>query len=109
GGNDTFNVNPSLYTSGATNGGISLNGGAGTTDVINLNDQSNATNSTYVVQNNLFNRTNTPNYNYGTVKGLTVNCGSANDIVLVVSTLLATPVTIHGNNGNDDIHIGNAL
>jgi hypothetical protein len=108
-GTDTFNINPSAYTASATNGDITLHGDGGAGDTINFNDQSNSANTTAVIQNNLVNRSNTPDYLYSNFESITYNAGGGSDAFLIVSTSQATPVTLHGNGGADAFHPGNAV
>jgi hypothetical protein len=108
GGNDTFNVILTSYTGSATNGTIVLNGGTGA-DAINANDTSTAVATTVVIQTTTFNRTNTPDFDFGTAESLTFNAGLGDDIFLIVSTAASTPLVVHGGGGDDTFGVGNAL
>ena len=106
-GNDTFNLGSTGNSLDALLGAVTINGGRGSNDAININDQGDATANTYSVANNRIARSGVGAVTYNfTVECLVLNCGRAADTVKVRSTSPRTGVTINGGNGNDIFAVG---
>jgi hypothetical protein len=110
-GNDIFNIGNSLVFQGLSNvlGGVTINGDAGTSDVVTLIDQTDLLTRDYTITPTTFARSsNFGSLSYGTVEGLTLNASANVNNINVAGTAAATPLTVNGNDGNDVLTISTA-
>ncbi len=106
-GDDTFRIGNAANQVGSVLGAVFVNGEGGT-DALEYLDQGTAAGSTYGVTSTTITRTGAGTVTYGTVESLLLNAGSGNDVINVLSTLAATPVTINSGGGDDTFNVGSA-
>jgi hypothetical protein len=104
GGDDDIDVTFSFGNLEQLGGPLSVNGGAGTDDLI-LYDDLHASNVNYTIASTSVTRTGAPTTTYGAMESLTVNAGSGHSLVDISSTLIGGPTIFNAGGGNDGIEV----
>jgi hypothetical protein len=81
--------------------------GAGGTDTLTVNDETNTATSTFSVTNTKVARTaGSVNIDYSTIAAVVLKTGTKADTIIIPSTAAGIPVSIVGGGGNDNITVG---
>lgn len=109
-GNHTFVVSPTARNLDAIAGNLSLTGVLGkSTDTLVVNDQNNTDPSSYILTGLSVSRTNTAKISFGPAGKMTVNAGSNNNTVSVVSTPTSGSVYVYAGGGSDTLALPNVV
>jgi hypothetical protein len=105
-GSDTVNISPTARNLDNLTGSITINPGGSAdtgTDWLVINDQANAAVQTYSINPHLVSR-GVPIY-FDFLESLVINTGGNNNVINVVGTPDASPVTINAGGGNDTVNV----
>lgn len=103
-GNDIVNVGSggSTSTLDAIQASVTINSQTSLT-ALNINDQGSTTGHAYTLTSTTLSRSGAALITYDPVTSLTINAGSGDDSLTVVSTAPGTPVTFNGDGGNNTV------
>jgi hypothetical protein len=106
-GNDTIHIALPSGDLGHVAGPISVDGGTGS-DTVSLWNDLTSTGRTYTVTSSTVSVAGSAfgGLSYTGIEGLTINAGSGNDTVNVISTASATPLTVNAGAGDDMVNVG---
>lgn len=104
---DTFTLGSTANLLSPLLGSITIDGAAGTTDVVVFNDQASTGANTFTIDAASVSRTSAGTVTYSGMEGLTVNGGRGNETFRVQSTGAGAPFTVNAGAGNDTIQVGN--
>jgi hypothetical protein len=105
-GNDTITVGSPSNTLDGILGPLTINGQGGT-NTLAINDQGATTSKTYILTATTLARTGAALITYGTVQGLTLNCGSGGNPITVSNTASGYATFLNSGAGNDTVNVLN--
>jgi len=104
---DPINVGSAANSLAGIAANVTINGGTGGADALNVNDQGSGTGRTYTVTSgSVAWGTGVSVFYDSAVESLIVNASTAADIINVQSSQLPTPVTVNAGNGSDVVNVG---
>ncbi|MFT3786379.1 MAG: hypothetical protein QM770_09450 [Tepidisphaeraceae bacterium] len=106
GGDDTLNIGDGVADLELLDSPLNFNAGSGTDSIV-VNDSNNAVvNDAYTIAPGAIALTGTATTTYASAESVTINAGSAANVIGINATAAATPVTINAGGGNDTINVG---
>ncbi len=106
--NDTFNVGSATNSLDPILGALTLNGGGGTANKMNVNDQGSSAAHTYNLTATTLTRTGAALITFGAVATTVVNGGSGGNSFVVALPVPTTSVTLNGGSGTNTLTGPNA-
>lgn len=107
--NDTINLSNDVHLLDNVQGNLTINGGTGALDTLNLYDQANPANAlwhSYAVFDNRISRLGSASVGYSSLDKVLLKAGAGADTINIRSTAQGIPVTVYAGAGADILNVG---